>query len=83
MSQSPNVNQTCIAAGALRELGNWNDVFRNETRLRACQIAAESGTDSLVTPEILREAVVAACNQIVERIRSEFGGERENDTRAA
>lgn len=83
MSQSPNVNDTGITADALRELGNWNDIFRSETRLRACRIAAESHPGLLVTPEILREAIVAACEQIVERIRSDSGGERENDTRAA
>ncbi len=83
MSQSPKVSETRVTIDALRELGNWNDVFRSETRSRACRIAVELGPEPLVTPEILREAIVAACTEIVERIRSESGGERENDTRAA
>ncbi len=83
MSQSPKVNEARITTEALRELGNWNDIFRSETRSRACRMAVESGVDPLVSPEILREAIVAACTEIVERIRFESGGERKNDTRAA
>ena len=82
MVQSSEINETGITIDALRELGSWSDVLRKETRLRACETARELG-NPVVTSEILREAIVAACNEIVKRIRSESQGDRNNDIRAA
>ncbi len=83
MSQSPQTDGSSITDEALREFIDWNGVFRRETRSRACEIAAGRGAESLVTPDILKEAVLSTCAEIVERIRSEPGGERQNGARAA
>lgn len=69
-----------VSPAALRALTEWTFAFSGELRARVVELACRGDSPSTITVELVRQAVVLACEETAAAVSPERGGQR-NGTR--